>query len=133
MAPASNASFDHHVGAGDEGGRDFEAKRLHGREIDGELELWRLHGKVARLFAIQDTMNVGPGLSEQIDRAEPIGEQPATPGEQREWVNGRQAVTRGERDDEVMLRKVDWGRQHDETAMKIRPSTCRPLAVSNAT
>src|SRR6478752_6758784 len=52
-------SFDHLVGTGEERGRDFDAERLGGFQIDDELKFGRgLHRQVAWFFALEDAIDV---------------------------------------------------------------------------
>src|SRR5580692_10146682 len=53
-ADAANGKlFDHFVGGNNQRGRDHEAKRLVGFQVDRQLELdWELDGKITRLLAL---------------------------------------------------------------------------------
>src|SRR5215813_7172091 len=52
--------FDHLVGEREHRGRDCEAERLGGLQIDRQRVLrWLLHRKVARLGALQDAVDIG--------------------------------------------------------------------------
>ena len=56
-------SFDHLVGAGEELGRHFEAKRFSGLEVDDKFEDSRLHDRqVSRLFALENPTDVDARL-----------------------------------------------------------------------
>jgi hypothetical protein len=62
--------FDHLVGASEQRGWDSEAKRFSRLKIDNQFVFRRrLHRKVGRLLALEDTINVNsraPALVDQI-------------------------------------------------------------------
>jgi hypothetical protein len=61
IAPACGwrTLFDHLVGAGEHRGRQIEAERLGGLEVDHQLVFgWRLYRQVGRLVALENTVDV---------------------------------------------------------------------------
>ena len=55
-----------------------EAERLGGLEIDHQLELDRgLHGKLARLLALEDAVDIGRRAPKIIDQVNSVGQQAA--------------------------------------------------------
>src|SRR5262245_59468050 len=61
-------SFDHLVGASEQGRWDFEAKCFRGREVDDDLEFGRrLHRQVGGFLASEDTVDITGGAPILVD------------------------------------------------------------------
>src|SRR6266566_1718898 len=88
-----NFLFNHLVGALLETHGHIEAERLRGLKIDHQLECdGSLDGKVARLLAFKDTINIRRRAPKIIDRVTAIRRQSASFSEDTEWRDGWKAI-----------------------------------------
>jgi len=59
QSDCSKQLLDDLVGAGEQGGRDSDAKRFGGLEVDSHLEFdWQLNGKLRRFSATEDEIDI---------------------------------------------------------------------------
>src|SRR5436309_3947935 len=111
-------SFDHLVGTGKHGRRNFEAKRLRSLEVDYQLVFgWRLHREVGRFLALEDAIDIGCCLPVGLEHLNSIRRQAAACDEVAERIDRRQAVLGGERDDRLTIRCGEEVWQDEERAI----------------
>jgi hypothetical protein len=95
---ANGASFDHLVGAREQGIGHGYAKRLGSVEINDEFVLGRrLHGQFGGLLALEDAIDVPGRAAALVDEIRPVGNQAARIGEATLVVDGGQLVAGCER------------------------------------
>src|SRR6266567_5812237 len=86
-------SFDHLIGAGDEGREDVEADRGRGFEIDDQLEFGgQLDRQIGRPGAVEDAVDVTRRALEQDTEIGALGNEPAGRNVFSIWVDGRQSA-----------------------------------------
>ena len=74
-------------------GRNFEAERFCGLEVDHQLVLGRsLHRQVGRLLALEDAIDVASGASVLVEQIRPIADQAAAGDEKAGGVDRGQFV-----------------------------------------
>src|SRR5215831_17365476 len=84
----------------------FEAERLRGLEIDGQLKLRRiLHWQIGRLGAAQYAVDISRCLLKLDYRIEAIRNQSARFGKKSQRIDRWQAQARGQCDNEVAISK----------------------------
>jgi hypothetical protein len=82
--------LDYLVGAGKHGRRNCEAQFLCGFKIDRQLVLGRrLHWKVTRLLALENTIDIASRLPELVNVVRPIRDQAAGSDEKRVKLDRR--------------------------------------------
>src|ERR1700756_493814 len=78
-AKRNDPSFDHLVGAREQRGRNFKAKRAGGGQIDDQLKLARLHYRqVGRLSTLEDFAGVDADLTVRFRRARSVAHEAAS-------------------------------------------------------
>src|SRR5262249_54945517 len=106
-------------------GRDAQAKRPRGFEIDHQLVLcWRLHRQLARLLAAQNAVNVACRSTPLLDLVGPIGHQSALSREKSERIDCRQAMARRQQKDRSTVRIYVDVRHDNQTAIWL---ACEPV------
>ena len=91
--------LDHFVGDGEHVGRDYQAERLGGLQVDYQFELGRLQNRqVGGLLAFEDATRVDAHLAIQFGRARSIAYKAASDSKLAPKIESRQCVAGRERD-----------------------------------
>src|SRR5262249_27637309 len=104
----SRLSFDHLVGAGEQGRRNGEPDRPSSLEIDHQLEFDRLKDRqVGRMLALEHPAGVDPGLPIGIEQVGSVAHQTAGIDVRPPWVNSRDRVTCRQHDEHGWLAREE--------------------------
>src|SRR5262249_32658658 len=81
-------SFNHLVRPCEQHRRHIESQCIGSLQIDHQFELGRrLQGKIARISALQDPVDVGCGASEDIAGIDAVGNQTAARSKHAQWID----------------------------------------------
>src|SRR5215831_8678718 len=117
--PCSFTSFDHLVGAREQRGRNFDAERFGGLEVDRQLEISRcLHGKSVRACALEDTIDIFGRAGKRFTQVDTIGYQTALARHESEWIYRGHAVPRRKRENQFAVDIREIVRRHDQAATR---------------
>src|SRR5262245_3578657 len=98
--------LDHRVGGGEQCGRNGEAERLCGLEIDDKLEFGRLFdGQIAGIGALKNSVDVACGAAKHITVVRSITDQAACLGKCPIGIHRWQSTSRGQSQDLASLTK----------------------------
>jgi hypothetical protein len=112
--------FDHLVGAGKQRGRNSEAERVRGLEVNDQLEFsWCFDRQISGLRTSEYAIYIGGYSPIRVTNIDPVGYQPARPGDVTERVNCGKSVTRRQSHDQLAMRHNEGIRQNNETAVRI--------------
>src|SRR5215467_94074 len=109
--------FDHLVRTRLQCRRHAQAERLGGLEVDHQFELDRgLDGKSARLFALEDAVDIGCRAPIRIELVSSVGQQAAELSEGSARIDGREAGASCQRYDLGTMYVREGVRHHDQAA-----------------
>src|SRR5262249_36804139 len=88
LASRCARSFNYLVRPREQHRRHTEPQRVGSLQVDHRFELGRrLHGKIARISALQNTVDVGCGATEDIDGIAPVRNETAARSKHTQWID----------------------------------------------
>jgi len=134
---AAAALFKDFVGEQQERFRDRQAKPSGGLQVHHQTEFCRqLNGKVARICATQNAINVGRGFTHRLQLINSVRNQPAARHIKAEWVHRRQLELFRNANERVSFRRRERARCYDQSAIpilgKVREYPLEITGVTNA-
>src|SRR5215813_10754092 len=113
-------SFNHLVRPCEQHRRHIESQCIGSLQIDHQFELGRrLQGKIARISALQDPVDVGCGAAEDIGGIDAVGNQTAARSKHPQWIDCGQAVARCQHNDQITMAGGEGIRQDDQAAGRL--------------
>jgi hypothetical protein len=111
-------AIDHLVGAKQDRLRHRKAECLGGLEVDDHLELGRkLHGKIARLRAAQNAIDISRSAAKEVYLVDSVGEPAAVSGKVRYEIDSRYVVSGRRQYDRRAMRGREYIRHDDLYAL----------------
>src|SRR6266403_902541 len=109
-APQQIASlFDHLVGAYEQRGGQFQAKRRGRLQVYDELKFrWLRHRQVRGLFPLENPADVNAGLAKTIGKPGSVAHQAAAGDEIPMWVHRGNGMARGQRHELFKPAEEEW-------------------------
>ncbi len=102
-------SFNHLVGAGEQRGGQFQAKRRGRLQVYDELKFrWLRHRQVRGLFPLENPADVNAGLAKTIGKAGSVTHQAAAGDEIPMWVHRGNGMARGQRHELFKPAEEEW-------------------------
>jgi class 3 adenylate cyclase/CheY-like chemotaxis protein len=113
-------SFNHLVRPCEQHRRYIESQCVGSLQIDHQFELGRrLQGKIARIGALQDPVDVGCGAAEDIGGIDAVRNETAARSKHAQWIDCGQAVARCQRNDQITMAGGEGIRQDDQAAGRL--------------
>jgi hypothetical protein len=102
--------------------RYVEAKRLGGLEIDHQLEFdWKLDGKLRRLCATENAIDIGGGATKYVCVVWSVGKQPAVSGDDGVPIDRRHIASSCQQYNWRTMDERKAIRHGDEAASRLAP------------
>src|SRR6516162_1288989 len=114
--------FDHLVGAKQDRWGYGKTKRLGGLEVYGHLKFCReLNGKLRRLRASQDAIDISGGTTKGVYPVDSVGEQTAVSDKLRKCIDRRYVVSGGRGYERRAMRDREQIANDDKAASRLAP------------
>src|SRR6266404_8032130 len=111
-------SFDHLVGAGDEGSRKIEAEGFCRLQVNHQIIFGRsLDRKIGRLLALENAIDITGRAPKLVDAIGPVENQPAAVDIVSVAIHGRKSVLGSQFNDEIAMRRHSGARRYDQASI----------------
>src|SRR5712671_4339719 len=111
-------SFDHLVGAGDEGSRKIEAEGFCRLQVNHQIIFGRsLDRKIGRLLTLENAIDITGRAPKLVDAIGPVENQPAAVDIVSVAIHGRKSVLGSQFNDEIAMRRHSGARRYDQASI----------------